>query len=68
MKALVFHAVGDIRLDEVPDPQLQAPTDVIVHLTSSAICGTDFHFVRGTMAGMKEGTILGHEGWAWSRS
>jgi threonine dehydrogenase-like Zn-dependent dehydrogenase len=62
MKALVFHAVGDIRLDDVPDPQLQEPTDAIVRLTSSAICGTDLHFVRGTMAGMKEGTILGHEG------
>jgi threonine dehydrogenase-like Zn-dependent dehydrogenase len=62
MKALVFHAVGDIRLDDVPDPQLQEPTDAIVRLTSSAICGTDLHFVRGTMAGMKAGTILGHEG------
>jgi threonine dehydrogenase-like Zn-dependent dehydrogenase len=62
MKALVFHAVGDIRLDDVPDPRLQEPTDAIVRLTSSAICGTDLHFVRGTMAGMKEGTILGHEG------
>lgn len=62
MKALVFHAVGDIRLDDVPEPQLQAPTDAVVRLTSSAICGTDLHFVRGTMAGMKEGTILGHEG------
>lgn len=62
MRALVFHAVGDIRLDDVPEPQLQEPTDAIVRLTSSAICGTDLHFVRGTMAGMKEGTILGHEG------
>ena len=62
MKALVFRAVGDIRLDDVPDPQLQESTDAIVRLTSSAICGTDLHFVRGTMAGMKEGTILGHEG------
>ena len=62
MKALTFHAVGDIRLEDVPDPQLKEPTDAIVRLTSSAICGTDLHFVRGTMAGMKEGTILGHEG------
>ncbi|MBV9250819.1 MAG: glutathione-dependent formaldehyde dehydrogenase [Acetobacteraceae bacterium] len=62
MKAVVFHAVGDIRLDDVPEPELQEPTDAIVRLTSSAICGTDLHFVRGTMAGMKPGTILGHEG------
>jgi threonine dehydrogenase-like Zn-dependent dehydrogenase len=68
MRALVFHAVGDIRLDDVPDPRLQEPTDAIVRLTSSAICGTDLHFVRGTMAGMKEGTILGHEGVGWSSS
>lgn len=62
MKAVVWHGVGDIRLDEVAEPQLQAPTDAIVRLTASAICGTDLHMIRGTMAGMKPGTILGHEG------
>jgi threonine dehydrogenase-like Zn-dependent dehydrogenase len=62
VKAVVFHAVGDIRLDEVPDPGLQDEEDAIVRLTASAICGTDLHFVRGTMAGMREGTVLGHEG------
>lgn len=62
MKALVWHAVGDIRLDEVADPQLEQPTDAVIRLTSSAICGTDLHFVRGTFSGMKAGTILGHEG------
>src|SRR4051812_48174601 len=62
MKAVVFHGVGDIRVDDVPEPQLQDPEDAIVRLTASAICGTDLHFVRGTMAGVKPGTILGHEG------
>jgi threonine dehydrogenase-like Zn-dependent dehydrogenase len=62
MKAVVWHGVGDIRLDDVPDPTLQDDEDAIVRLTSSAICGTDLHFVRGTMAGMRPGTILGHEG------
>ena len=62
MKAVVFHGVGDIRLDDVPEPKIQEPTDAIVRLTSSAICGTDLHMIRGTLAGMKEGTILGHEG------
>src|SRR5215218_7533180 len=62
MKAVVFHGVGDIRLDEVPEPTIQEPTDAVVRLTSSAICGTDLHMIRGTMAGMKEGTITGHEG------
>jgi threonine dehydrogenase-like Zn-dependent dehydrogenase len=62
MKAVVFHGIGDIRLDDVPDPQLQEPTDAIVRLTRNAICGTDLHRIRGTMAGMQAGTILGHEG------
>ncbi|MBX6330635.1 MAG: glutathione-dependent formaldehyde dehydrogenase [Gemmatimonadaceae bacterium] len=61
MQAVVFHGVGDIRLDEVPEPKLVEPTDAIVRVTTSAICGTDLHFVRGTVPGMKEGTILGHE-------
>lgn len=62
MRAVVFHGPGDIRMDEVPEPELQEPTDAIVRLTRSAICGTDLHFIRGTFSGMKPGTILGHEG------
>ncbi|MFD1723002.1 alcohol dehydrogenase catalytic domain-containing protein [Amnibacterium endophyticum] len=61
MKAVVWHGIGDIRLDDVPDPRIEQPTDAIVRITRSAICGTDLHFVRGTMSGMQEGTILGHE-------
>ena len=61
MKAVVWHGVGDVRLDEVADPTIQDPTDAIVEITASAICGTDLHFARGTMAGMAEGTVLGHE-------
>lgn len=62
MKAVVFHGVGDIRLDEVPEPRIEQPTDAIVRLTAAAICGTDLHMVRGTLPGMQPGTILGHEG------
>jgi threonine dehydrogenase-like Zn-dependent dehydrogenase len=62
MKAVVFHDVGDVRLDDVDEPKLKEPTDAIVRITASAICGTDLHMVRGTMSGMKPGTILGHEG------
>jgi threonine dehydrogenase-like Zn-dependent dehydrogenase len=62
MKAVTFHAIGDIRLEDVPEPKIHAPTDAIVRITTSAICGTDLHFVRGTMPGMRRGTILGHEG------
>jgi threonine dehydrogenase-like Zn-dependent dehydrogenase len=62
MKAVVFHDVGDIRLENVAEPKIIEPTDAIVRLTASAICGTDLHFIRGTFSGMKPGTILGHEG------
>ncbi len=62
MKAVVFHDIGDIRLEDVAEPRLQEPTDAIVRLTASAICGTDLHFVRGSVGGMRPGTILGHEG------
>lgn len=61
MKAVVFHGVGDIRLDDVPEPKVQDPFDAVVRITASAICGTDLHMVRGTLPGMKPGTILGHE-------
>jgi len=62
VKAVVFHSVGDIRLEDVPEPVILQPTDAIVRLTASAICGTDLHMVRGTLPGMEPGTILGHEG------
>lgn len=62
MKAVVFHGIGDIRLDDVPDPRIEQPGDAIVRITSSAICGTDLHMIRGTMPGMREGTVMGHEG------
>ncbi|MHB8285389.1 MAG: alcohol dehydrogenase catalytic domain-containing protein [Caulobacteraceae bacterium] len=62
MKAVVFHAVTDIRLEDVPEPTIEDSKDAIVRLTASAICGTDLHFVRGTFSGMKKGQILGHEG------
>jgi threonine dehydrogenase-like Zn-dependent dehydrogenase len=61
MKAVVWHAVGDIRLDEVPEPKIQDTYDAVVRITTSAICGTDLHFVRGTMPGMRAGRVLGHE-------
>src|SRR3954471_20097411 len=61
MKAVVFHGVGDIRLEDVAEPRIQKPNDAIVRITASAICGTDLHMIRGTVSGMKPGTILGHE-------
>lgn len=62
MKAVVFKGIGDIRLEDVPDPRIKEPTDAIVRLAASAICGTDLHMIRGTVGHMRPGTILGHEG------
>lgn len=61
MNAVVFHDVGDIRLETVAEPSIQQPTDAIVRIMASAICGTDLHMIRGTLPGMVPGTILGHE-------
>lgn len=61
MKAATWHGVGDIRYEEVPDPRIEHPTDALVRITTSAICGTDLHFVRGSMPGLEPGTVLGHE-------
>lgn len=62
MKALIFNDVGSIVLQDVEEPKIQEPTDVIVKITTTTICGTDLHMVRGTIPMMQPGTILGHEG------
>lgn len=62
MRAVVWKGIGEIAVEEVDDPEIKDPTDAIVKLTASAICGTDLHFIRGTLPGMKKGMILGHEG------
>jgi threonine dehydrogenase-like Zn-dependent dehydrogenase len=61
MRAVVYRAVGDIGVEDVPEPRIEQPTDAIVRVTTTAICGTDLHLIRGTMPGMKPGTVLGHE-------
>lgn len=61
MKAVVFRGVANIKLEEIPEPRIKQSTDAIIKITASSICGTDLHMVRGTMAGMKNGTVLGHE-------
>lgn len=61
MKAVVWQDVGRISVDDVADPKIEQPTDAIIRVTTSAICGTDLHLVRGTMPGMEPGTVLGHE-------
>ena len=62
MRAVVFRGVGDIGVESVDDPRIEHPADAVVRLTTSAICGTDLHMVRGTFTGMVPGTVIGHEG------
>jgi alcohol dehydrogenase len=61
MNALVYHGPGLRSWDEVPDPVLQADGDVIVKISSSTICGTDLHILKGDVPEVQPGTILGHE-------
>jgi hypothetical protein len=60
MKAAVFHAAGDIRVEQVPDPTIIAPTDAIVRVTHACICGSDLWFYRGVEQ-WEAGWRTGHE-------
>ncbi len=62
MKAVTFQGPGELRLEDVREPKIQEPGDAIVRITTSAICGTDLHMLRGTVGGIRPGTVLGHEG------
>ena len=61
MKALCWHGTNDIRCDTVPDPQIEDSRDVIIKVTSCAICGSDLHLMDGLMPTMESGDVLGHE-------
>src|SRR4051812_26341991 len=61
MRALVWHGKGDVRCDTVPDPVIEDPRDIIVRITSTAICGSDLHLYDHYMPAMEKGDILGHE-------
>lgn len=62
MKALVYHGPGKKAWEEVPNPTLQSPTDAIVKMESTTICGTDLHILKGDVPAVEDGRILGHEG------
>ena len=62
MKALVYHGPGKRSWEDKPKPQIQAPTDAIVRITKTTICGTDLHILKGDVPSVKAGRILGHEG------
>jgi threonine dehydrogenase-like Zn-dependent dehydrogenase len=61
MKALAWHGNHDVRVDDVPDPAIEQPTDAIVRITSTAICGSDLHLYEVLGPFIDEGDILGHE-------
>src|SRR6202167_61227 len=62
MKALVYKGPGEKSWEDVPDPVIQKPTDVIVKMVATTICGTDLHILKGDVPEVEKGRILGHEG------
>ncbi|KAG9236764.1 chaperonin 10-like protein [Amylocarpus encephaloides] len=62
MQALVYQSLGRFKLEERPKPRIMRPTDAVVRLTKTTICGTDLHIGKGDVATCAPGTILGHEG------
>jgi alcohol dehydrogenase len=62
MQALVYNGPGKKSLEDRPKPKLQMPTDAVVKVTRTTICGTDLHILKGDVATCRPGTVLGHEG------
>ena len=62
MKALVYDGPGNIELKDVPVPKLNKPTDALIKMTMTTICGTDLGIIKGKVPEVKPGTTLGHEG------
>ena len=61
MKALTWHGRRDVRVDEVPDPKIECPTDAVIRVTTTAICGSDLHLYEVLGPFLDEGDVLGHE-------
>ena len=62
MKALVYKGPGKMIWDQAPDPKIEQPTDVVVKMAATTICGTDLHILKGDVPEVEPGRILGHEG------
>jgi alcohol dehydrogenase len=62
MRALVFHGPNEIAWEEVPDARVVEPTDAVVRVDTTTICGTDLHILRGDVPAVSPGRVLGHEG------
>ncbi|WP_247731691.1 zinc-dependent alcohol dehydrogenase [Halovivax limisalsi] len=61
MRALCWHGANDLRVNDVPEPELTNPRDVVVEVTKTTACGSDLHFVDGYLPTMREGDVIGHE-------
>lgn len=61
MKAIVYEGVKDVKVRDVGDPEIKQPDDIILKVTSTAICGSDLHLIHGMVPNMPRGFILGHE-------
>ena len=61
MKGLVYHGPGSKSWDEVPDPGIVEPTDIVVQVDTATICGTDLHILKGDVPAVTDGRLLGHE-------
>lgn len=61
MRAVVLDKPGRVRVEEIPRPVIQSPTDAIVRVTTAAICGSDLHLIDRKIPGMEEGDVVGHE-------
>ena len=61
MKALVYHGPGNKAWEDVPDATVADPTDVVVRVETTTICGTDLHILSGDVEAVTDGRILGHE-------
>jgi len=61
MRAVTWHGKRDVRVDTVPDPVIQQPTDIIVRITSTGLCGSDLHLYEVLGPFLDEGDVLGHE-------
>ena len=63
MKAIVYDGIQKVQCREMPDPKIEKDDDIIIKVTSTAICGSDLHLVHGMVKGMYDGFVLGHERW-----
>lgn len=63
IKGIVYEGIKDVRVEKVEDPKIQHSEDIIVKVTSTAICGSDINLINGRVPTLKRGSVLGHKLW-----